>query len=208
MKNFVINNLKELKRYLLSLYVIPRSMEHLQLIRAEELNLVIQECNTRSTILEIGAGAGWQSKILKEQGYSVSAIDITDTNYKKEQVFEVIDYDGHKIPFEDKTFDIVFSSNVLEHIPHIVDFQKEIKRVLKDDGICIHLLPTSNWVFWSNITGFLRSFKFEKAHGAIAKRSLYEIYYFSKYYWDNLFNSSHFRIVKYEANNLFYTGGI
>lgn len=207
MKNLIITSLKNIRNFITSFYVVPRSMDHLEALRREELNQVLKECGNKSKILEVGAGAGWQSKILSDYGYKVSAIDIVDTIYKNEQIFEVIDYDGHKIPFEDKSFDIVFSSNVLEHIPHIVDFQKEIKRVLKDDGICIHLLPSSNWVFWTNIASVIKKFKPAPVHGEIASSNFTELYYFSRSYWDRLFKNNGFKVLKYKTNNLFYTGG-
>lgn len=71
-----------------------------------------------------------------EAGFDVSGIDIPSSNLKDDRIWPVTDYDGKNIPF-----DIVFSSNVLEHIPHIYDFQGEIERVLKPGSIVIHILP-------------------------------------------------------------------
>lgn len=59
---------------------------------------------------------------LRESGFDVHAADLGHSNYKKDRIFPVPDYDGHHIPFADSTFDIVFSSNVMEHIPHVSDF--------------------------------------------------------------------------------------
>jgi len=38
---------------------------------------------------------------------------------------------------------------VLEHIPHVRAFQAELHRVLKPDGIAVHLLPTASWRLWT-----------------------------------------------------------
>ena len=183
-------------------------MEHLENIRHYELTIVMEDLNHTDKILEIGAGAGWQSKVLFDNGYNISAIDLEDTNYKEEQIFNVVSYDGYKIPYEDKSFDVIFSSNVLEHIPHINEFQKDINRVLKDNGKCIHILPSSNWVFWTNISEMARKFRPTLVHGEIAKSSFTELYYFSKYYWNKLFVKSGFKIEEYRKNNIFYTGGV
>lgn len=86
-----------------------------------------------------------------ECGYSVSAIDIAESNYLEQRVWEVKNYDGRNIPFTDYSFDVVFSSSVLEHIVNLQEFQKEIKRVLKGDGIAIHIVPGTAWRFWTNI---------------------------------------------------------
>ena len=129
-------------------------IENLRLI---ELDMVAELLPPPSTLLEIGAGAGWQAKQLQLRGFKVSAVDIeplTDShyNYEDDRVFEIVQYDGYSLPFPDGSFDVVFSSNVLEHIPHVESFQKEILRVLKDKGTCVHVLPTSYWRFWSMLT--------------------------------------------------------
>jgi len=105
-----------------------------------------------SYVLEIGSGAGWQAAVLSQKGFEVEAIDIEQSSYSAQRVWPVRDYDGVHIPFADNSFDFVFSSNVLEHIPHIEQFQAEIKRVLKPGGIAIHILPTGVWRFWTNVT--------------------------------------------------------
>ncbi len=206
MKNRLKNSLRWLSNLIRGLYIVPQTIEHLKSIRIYELNLVINDLPKDASVLEVGAGAGWQAQVLEEQGFNVCAIDIIETNYKENQIFPVIDYDGHIIPFDDQSFDVVFSSNVLEHIPHIVEFQTEIRRVLKDDGICIHLLPTSNWRFWTNFTVMLKKYKFASVHGETANTILTELYYFSKRYWDKLFLNSGWKILEYKSNKIFYTG--
>lgn len=207
MKRLIIDSLKKARDFITGIYVIPSSMEHLENIRQYELNLIMNDLKDDDKILEIGAGAGWQSKILFDNGYDISAIDLENTNYKDEQIFDVICYDGYQIPYSDNSFDVIFSSNVLEHIPHIYEFQKEIHRVLKNDGRCIHVLPSSNWVFWTNISELAKKFRPALVHGEIAKNTFTEIYYFSKNYWDKLFKVSGFKILNYKKNNIFYTGG-
>mgnify|MGYP003972900797 FL=1 len=140
-------------------------INHLHSVRSFELDSVIallENYNSEKDeirILEIGAGTGWQAEKLSQIGYFVYAIDLPSSNYREQRVFKVIDYDGKNIKFEDNFFDIVYSSNVLEHIPHLKSFQSELKRVLKKDGLCIHLMPSGSWRFWTNITYYLRVLK-------------------------------------------------
>jgi SAM-dependent methyltransferase len=50
------------------------------------------------------------------------------------------------------TFDYVFSSNVLEHVPLLDELESEIARVLTTDGLAIHILPTHTWRLWTTLT--------------------------------------------------------
>lgn len=135
------------------------NLEFLKQVRYYELEKIIKSIEKYKTkdikILEIGAGTGWQVLELSKLGYQVDAIDIDSSGYKDDRVWNIVDYDGVNIPFEDKKFDVVFSSNVLEHIPHIQEFQKEMQRVLKDDGIAVHLMPSSTWRFWTILTHYI-----------------------------------------------------
>lgn len=136
------------------------NLEFLKKVRQYELKKVIESLKrykkaSNIKILEIGAGTGWQALELSKLEYEVYAIDIESSGYKDERIWNIVDYDGVAIPFEDKKFDVVFSSNVLEHIPHIINFQNEMQRVLKDNGIAIHLMPTGTWRFWTILTHYI-----------------------------------------------------
>lgn len=210
-------------------------------IRVLELELIKNHFNKGAKLLEIGSGAGWQAKKLSESGFDVEGIDITQENdlnynYENERVWNIKIYDGFKIPFPDKSFDGVFSSNVLEHIPHVQDFQKEIKRVLKNDGVSVHILPSFSWRFWTSITFYLVRVKKillpnsspekqdQNVGGGRIKNSpssfkkffpprhgergslFTEFYLFTAYAWKRLFEQSEWQIGAIYSNRIFYTG--
>ncbi len=141
------------------------NLEHLESIRFYELEKVLSIASEvkaereKTILLEIGAGTGWQAKKLAEYGYTVEAIDIEDGVHSDNRIWPITNYNGIHIPFADNYFDIVFSSNVLEHIPNLVEFQGEMQRVLKSDGIAIHVVPSGSWRFWTNITHYLFIFR-------------------------------------------------
>jgi ubiquinone/menaquinone biosynthesis C-methylase UbiE len=122
-------------------------------LRQAELDLALTELTSRkptgSSIVEIGGGGGWQARMLADAGFAVRSFDLAGSQFSAQRVFPIEDYDGHRIPAADASFDIVFSSNVLEHIPHVRAFQAELHRVLKPDGIAVHLLPTASWRVWT-----------------------------------------------------------
>ena len=131
------------------------SLKQLENIRRFELNAVIALINLAAEdgarVLDIGAGTGWQAQIVTDAGYAVEAIDMTTSTYVRDRIFPIHDFDGRHIPFPDATFDVIYSSNVLEHVAHAEAFQKEIHPVLKPDGVVIHVVPSGSWRFWSNL---------------------------------------------------------
>jgi SAM-dependent methyltransferase len=131
---------------------------HLERIRRAEGELALgwmrQMKPPPARLIEIGGGTGWQSQEFSSAGYDVVSYDLASTEYTANRMFPVRDYDGHKIPEPDGTADIVFSSNVLEHIPHVVAFQSEMLRVLKPDGIALHILPSAPWRLWTSATHY------------------------------------------------------
>lgn len=64
--------------------------------------------------------------------------DLVTKGLLDSRVREVVD---EKIPFPDEYFDLVVSNQVLEHIPAIEPVISEIRRVLKDDGLFLCILP-------------------------------------------------------------------
>ncbi|HSC53853.1 MAG TPA: class I SAM-dependent methyltransferase [Phnomibacter sp.] len=123
-------------------------------VRLLELETVIDNLPAdagNKSLLEIGAGAGFQLAVLKNYFKEVKGIDIPLSNYTNSRVAEIIDYDGKIIPFPNQSFDVIFSSNTLEHIADLEGMNKEIKRVLKQGGIAVHVVPTSVWKFWNTL---------------------------------------------------------
>lgn len=123
----------------------------LRQIRENEAETILSFLEPRSCVLEVGAGAGWQANVLANMGHNVEAIDVESSIYRNDDVFCVKLFDGSHIPYQDETFDVVFSSNALEHIPDLERFQFEITRVLKHTGKAIHVVPSASWRFWTII---------------------------------------------------------
>lgn len=88
-------------------------------------------------ILDIGAGAGIDMKVLSEKGYSVTGIGFGKENikYAKDQFgIKILEMDMHQLTFLDQAFHGILSIQTLEHSlsPFIV--ASEISRVLKFGG--------------------------------------------------------------------------
>lgn len=131
------------------------SLEFLRTLRLAELEDVVKRLPAGARVLEVGAGTGEQSAALTRAGFDVAAIDVDTSNYRDARVFEVTNYDGRTIPFPDRSFDVVYSSNVLEHVEDIDTLEREFVRVLRPDGFCLHLVPTPGWRVWTGLTVFI-----------------------------------------------------
>jgi SAM-dependent methyltransferase len=141
------------------------NLEHLDNLRRAEIDKIAQYLTPGSHVLEIGAGTGRQAKELSERGLLVEAIELSSaqpdsTQYAQERVFPVLEYDGRNIPFPNWSFDVVFSSNVLEHIQDLKQIHTEIRRVLRPAGYALHVLPTHAWRFWTAISCLPNAFQY------------------------------------------------
>ena len=207
MKNISLKKTFKKIRSVCTFWIAEQSLDHLKAIRLHEINLILKMLPPEGKILEIGAGTGWQAEVLERNGYNVHAIDLPASSiYKDKRVRFIKEYDGKTIPYADHSFDVVFSSNVLMHIPHVHDFQKEILRVLKPDGSAIHVLPTSSWRLWSNLTHLLKFWANSPILGEHAGNAWTEIYYLSGRWWTRLFRQTRWTVMARTPTKLFYTG--
>lgn len=135
----------------------PADQNHLHALKTYELESAIAALDdpfTGKDLLEIGSGTGYQLSLLANRCKSVNGIDLADSSYAQDRLMPVIDYDGTHIPFPDRTFDVIFSSSVLEHIRDVSGFHAEMHRVLKDDGVAVHIVPTHNWRIWTSLAHY------------------------------------------------------
>jgi ubiquinone/menaquinone biosynthesis C-methylase UbiE len=126
----------------------------LRQIREWELLQVLQSIPPGSRVLEIGAGAGWQALQLTQAGMTVEAIDIAENSYAPFQVFPVREYDGVRVPFDNASFDVVYTSHTLIRIKRLDVVMAEAARALKPGGQSIHVLPTSSWRLWTTLVHY------------------------------------------------------
>jgi|SRR5580658_309289 SAM-dependent methyltransferase len=123
-------------------------------LRAAEIETVERWFAPGARVLELGGGDGFQAQLLADRGCDVSSIDVAPRTNGKAANHSVGRYDGARIPFPDATFDVVFSSNVLEHIRHLPEILDEVSRVCRPGGYAVHLVPSTAWRFWTNATHF------------------------------------------------------
>lgn len=91
--------------------------------------------------LDLGSGDGYWTDQLKIKGWQVVSVD----EEKRRQ--DTIIADAEKpLAFSDNYFDLVWSSEVIEHIANVHIVLGEISRVVKPGGLII--ITTPNSYFW------------------------------------------------------------
>jgi 2-polyprenyl-6-hydroxyphenyl methylase/3-demethylubiquinone-9 3-methyltransferase len=103
-------------------------------------------------ILDVGCGAGFLSNLLASEGFQVTAIDISKSSLEVAQsrdLTQAVSYlqaDAYELPFEDGTFDVVTSTDFLEHVSEPQRVIAEISRVIKPSGFFFFHTFNKNWL--------------------------------------------------------------
>ena len=103
------------------------------------------------SILEVGCGTGYGAKELTDNGFSLDCIDVdkdvvdnANKLYGGERL-RFHHYDGQNIDFDDNTFDLVISFQVIEHVKSDISYLREIHRVLKAGGQVLLTTPNREY---------------------------------------------------------------
>ena len=107
-----------------------------------------QFCKNR-IVLDAGSGAGYGTAYLADHGArDVIGIELNETavafsqqNFQRQNLlYKMMDlqiFSG----FPPCTFDLIFSSNVLEHVPNVLSFFKSAWQIIKPDGKLLITVP-------------------------------------------------------------------
>lgn len=112
-------------------------------------------------VLEIGSGGGGHSMLFKKYGADMTSVDLTPervvSTAKKFSLLEpknsgvAFVADAENLPFQNETFDIVYSNGVLHHSENTEKCFDEVYRVLKKDGKAVIMLYSRHSAqFWCN----------------------------------------------------------
>ncbi|MFA4887701.1 MAG: class I SAM-dependent methyltransferase [Candidatus Nanoarchaeia archaeon] len=111
----------------------------------ERVNLVMRLVGKEKYVLDVGCFNGFISQKIQEKGNKVIGIEFSKEAVKltKAKGVECIQHniEKKKLPFKDKTFDIVFLGEVIEHIFDTDKLLQESCRVLKDEGELVLTTP-------------------------------------------------------------------
>ncbi len=112
----------------------------------DRVTLVLLEEHPQAKVLDLGCETG---ELTKEVGLKigtddVSAVEIVEEHIKSAERKGIkvhrADLNG-KLPFEDETFDVIYSNQTIEHLYDTDNFVNEIWRVLKKGGYAVVATP-------------------------------------------------------------------
>jgi SAM-dependent methyltransferase len=120
--------------------------------------LALRDCylDKTSKVLDFGCGSGALVYAFRDAGYDAYGFDIHDCLELRapgdRQHFQIankggdtsdfsLDWSQFLLPFEDASFDLVMSAQVLEHVQDHDAVIRELARVTKPGGIGIHIFP-------------------------------------------------------------------
>jgi SAM-dependent methyltransferase len=98
--------------------------------------------------LELGCGSGKHSKCLAQYCRRLVALeyDAKKLTEKSDGRITFVEGDAQDLSrFSDGQFDLIFSSNLIEHLREIDRCMSECRRVVTDDGLIIHTVPNRTW---------------------------------------------------------------
>jgi ubiquinone/menaquinone biosynthesis C-methylase UbiE len=129
---------------------VPKDDEYFCMLMYHHVVDVDQIELENADVLEVGCGRGGGCHYIKRflKARRVVGIDISKINIdycRKYSAFNDVAFlvgDAEKIPFDDKSFDVVVNIESSHHYPNIDRFFKEVDRILKPNG---HFLFADLW---------------------------------------------------------------
>jgi len=150
--------------------------------------------NSNLKILDLGCT---HINFWPEANHFADIVDYSSEFSKKNLNFIKIS-PNQKLPFKDKEFDYVILSHVLEHVPNILEFIKEVERIAKAGYIELPTKLADNLVigcdeedighkWWLEFDDVNRQLKYVKKIDVLQKfLSVGSIYKFQKFFEDSL----------------------
>jgi SAM-dependent methyltransferase len=105
----------------------------------------LQPFQRLNRILDVGCSAAFFLRLAKDRGWNVQGVEIAEwaANFSRDEL-DVPTFQGmlHAAAFPSGSFDVAFSSHVLEHIEQPKSFIGEMNRVLRPGGALVIIVPT------------------------------------------------------------------
>lgn len=114
---------------------------------ARRLSYLLSEVRDGDRVLDLGCGAGEFTAQLAEAGAVAVGVDVADAALRRARTrhpgldFRIAAIDG-PLPLGDNEFDLVWASEVIEHVPDTARWLSEVRRVLAVGGRLLLTTPS------------------------------------------------------------------
>lgn len=107
---------------------------------------MLKKIGAAKKVLDAGCGVGFFTHAIQKAGYEAVGMDISHNAIAQaRRIYKDIDFVCNRLdapwPFDDGSFDVVFSTEVIEHILGFHEMLSEMNRVLKAGGWIILTTP-------------------------------------------------------------------
>jgi SAM-dependent methyltransferase len=110
-------------------------------------SFLVHELRDGDRVLDLGSGAGEFSSIAAAAGVSVVGVEVAEAALARARRtypqldFRLVPIDG-PLPFEDSSFDVIWASEVIEHVADTARWVSEARRVLTSSGRLLLTTPS------------------------------------------------------------------
>ena len=161
--------------------------------RLELLFDTLKDIGTVKKILDAGCGGGFFTHAIQKAGYETVGMDIScNAIAQARQMYKDIDFVCNTLdapwPFENGSFDVIFTTEVIEHVLGLHEMLSEMNRVLKVGGWMILTTPYHGLLKNLAITLFAFDRHFNNIKGG-------HIHFFTKKSLKKLLNQFGFEII-------------
>jgi len=135
----------------------------------------IKKYKKNGRVLDVGSGLGGLVRSFIKYGYDAYGVEINDDakpfiddELKKKIIFD----DLKNVNFKRKSFDVITTTHVLEHVYDIKSFLNEIKTNLKDDGLLYIKVPNNNFFEYKLFKNYAYNLEVPRHLSFFTKKSL------------------------------------
>ncbi|MBW2976429.1 class I SAM-dependent methyltransferase [Candidatus Woesearchaeota archaeon] len=158
----------------------------------------INKFSKRGKLLDVGCAFGFFLELAKKDGWDVKGLEISKYAYayaKEKLKLPAVNKTLEKARFKANSFGVVTLFDVIEHLPDPKSTLKEVRRILKPQGLVVITTPDIG-----SITAKILWKNWEEV-----KRVREHIYYFSKDTLKKLLESLGFKVLGTESAGRFFS---
>ncbi|RBY86543.1 class I SAM-dependent methyltransferase [Blastococcus sp. TF02A-30] len=130
--------------------------------RRSVLRRILRDRRTGGWAADIGAAAGGNTRVLQSLGWRPLAFEYSATGAElaRSRGLQVARADAHALPLRDGAMGVVIALDVLEHLEDDAQAARELRRVLRPDGVLVVAVPADPtlWSAHDDAVGHLRRY--------------------------------------------------